>query len=195
MPRDYFGEAVAATYDQSSKAVFDLEVLGPTVDVLAELAGDGPALEFAIGTGRVALPLAARGVSVSGIELSTAMAERLRTKPGVDRIEVTIGDMATTRGDGSGSCTWCTTPSVTSPPRTSRPPASPTQPGRSGTSAIRQLWEGTMTTALTRSIQRRHGYKPLPYTCPECAHTAAPYTNAMAFSPTDVPTSLPRGRR
>ena len=100
MPEDHFGEEVAARYDESSGSMFDADVLGPTVDVLAELAGDGAALEFAVGTGRVALPLAARGVPVSGIEYSTAMAERLRAKDGAQRIEVTIGDMATTRVDG-----------------------------------------------------------------------------------------------
>ena len=97
MPQDHFGENVAAVYDESSKAMFASEVIGPTVDLLAELAGDGSALEFAIGTGRVALPLAARGVLVSGIELSTAMANRLKAKPGAECISVTIGDMATTR--------------------------------------------------------------------------------------------------
>jgi SAM-dependent methyltransferase len=77
------------------------EVLDPAVDVLAELAGDGAALEFAFGTGRVALRLAARGVPVSGIELSPAMATRLHAKDEAQRIKVTIGDMATTRVDGS----------------------------------------------------------------------------------------------
>jgi SAM-dependent methyltransferase len=101
MPRDYFGEDVAARYDVSSGPMFDPEVLGPTVDLLAELAGDGAAIEFAVGTGRVALPLAARGVPVSGIELSPAMAERLRAKDDAQRINVTIGDMATSRVDGS----------------------------------------------------------------------------------------------
>src|SRR6476659_7170794 len=72
-----------------------------TVDVLAELAGDGAALEFAVGTGRIALPLAARGVSVSGIELSPSMAEQLRAKDHDHRIGVTIGDMASTRVDGA----------------------------------------------------------------------------------------------
>jgi SAM-dependent methyltransferase len=81
--------------------MFDPGVLGQTVDLLAELAGDGAALEFAVGTGRVALPLAARGVPVSGIEFSTAMAKRLRAKDDAQRVEVTIGDMATTRVDGS----------------------------------------------------------------------------------------------
>ena len=101
MPLDHFGEDVAARYDQSAGSMFDADVLGPTVDLLAELAGDGAALELAIGTGRVALPLVARGVPVSGIDLSTAMVEQLRAKDGAQRIEVTIGDMATTRVRGS----------------------------------------------------------------------------------------------
>ncbi|MEJ7583125.1 MAG: class I SAM-dependent methyltransferase [Acidimicrobiales bacterium] len=101
MPENHFGEDVAARYDESSGSLFDPDVLGPTVDLLVDLAGDGAALEFAVGTGRVALPLAARGVPVSGIELSTAMVEQLRAKDDAQRIEVTIGDMATTRvGEG-----------------------------------------------------------------------------------------------
>jgi Methyltransferase domain len=101
MPRNHFGEEVAARYDESSGSMFAPDVLGPTIDVLAELAGDGAALEFAVGTGRVALPLAGRGVPVSGIESSTAMAERLRAKDPEQRVDVTIGDMATTRVDGT----------------------------------------------------------------------------------------------
>ena len=101
MLRNYFGEDVAARYDDSSRAMFDPNVLGPTVDLLVELAGDGAALEFAVGTGRVALALAARGVPVSGIELSTAMAERLRAKDDAHLVDVTIGDMTTTRVEGS----------------------------------------------------------------------------------------------
>ena len=77
------------------------EVLGPTVDLLVELAGTGAALEMAVGTGRVALPLAARGVPVSGIELSPDMVAQLRAKPGGDAIPVTLGDMATARVDGT----------------------------------------------------------------------------------------------
>jgi SAM-dependent methyltransferase len=75
--------------------------LNPIVDLLVELAGGGPALEFAVGTGRVALALSARGVSVQGIELSPHMAERLRAKPGADAVPVTIGDMTTTQVSGS----------------------------------------------------------------------------------------------
>jgi SAM-dependent methyltransferase len=101
VPSDYFGEDVAARYDESSGSMFAPDVLGPTVDVLADLAGDGAALEFAVGTGRVALSLAARGVPVSGIELSTAMAVRLGAKDEAHLVEVTIGDMASTRVDGT----------------------------------------------------------------------------------------------
>jgi SAM-dependent methyltransferase len=101
VPLDHFGEDVAAHYDADSGSKFDPDHVALTVDVLLELAGDGAALEFAVGTGRIALPLATRGVRVSGIELSTAMAERLRAKDGADRIEVTMGDMATTRVPGS----------------------------------------------------------------------------------------------
>jgi SAM-dependent methyltransferase len=100
VPQNHFGEDVAAVYDESSAAMFAPDVLGPTVDLLAELAGEGAALELGIGTGRVALPLAARGVPVSGIELSAAMAERLHAKPGSENIDVTVGDMATTRLTG-----------------------------------------------------------------------------------------------
>ncbi|MBA2523659.1 MAG: class I SAM-dependent methyltransferase [Solirubrobacterales bacterium] len=97
MKLNYFDEDVAPTYDETSRHMFNPDVLGPTVDFLAEQAGDGPALELAIGTGRVGLPLAERDVPVHGIELSEAMVSQLRTKPGSDRIKVTIGDMATTR--------------------------------------------------------------------------------------------------
>ena len=96
-----FDEKVAPTYDAGSAHMFAPAVLGPTVDVLHELAGEGPALELAIGTGRVALPLAERGVEVHGIDVSEAMVAQLRRKPGGDRLAVTIGDMATTRV-GSG---------------------------------------------------------------------------------------------
>lgn len=101
MTQNYFDEDVAAHYDESAGPEFDPGVLAATVDLLVELAGDGAALEFAVGTGRVALPLAARGVPVSGIEFSTAMAERLRAKDGARLVDVTMGDMATTRVEGT----------------------------------------------------------------------------------------------
>jgi SAM-dependent methyltransferase len=106
MPVDYFGEEVAARYDEGSADMFDPVVLGPTIDFLAELAGDGAALEFGIGTGRIALPLAERGVPVHGIDLSDSMVARLRAKPGAERIEVTIGDFATTTADGRFSLVY-----------------------------------------------------------------------------------------
>src|SRR5438046_1207651 len=96
-----WGKDVAEVYDATSEAMFDPAVLDPAVDVLLELARGGPALEFAIGTGRVALPLSARGVTVQGIELSPHMAERLSAKPGADAVTVTIGDMTTTRVTGA----------------------------------------------------------------------------------------------
>jgi SAM-dependent methyltransferase len=102
----YFGERVAARYDESSAEMFDPAVVEPAVDVLADLAGDGRALEFGIGTGRVALPLARRGVPVHGIELSKAMAARLRAKPGGDDIGVTIGDFATATVDATFSVAY-----------------------------------------------------------------------------------------
>src|SRR4051794_5378498 len=106
MPENHFGEDVAARYDDPSDAMFRPEVVDTTVDFLAELAGDGAALELGIGTGRIALPLARRGVHVHGIDLSAAMVERLRAKPGSDEIGITIGDFATTTVDGSFSLAY-----------------------------------------------------------------------------------------
>jgi SAM-dependent methyltransferase len=91
----------AHSYDTPGTGMFAPEVLGPTVDRLAELAGRGPALEFAIGTGRVAVPLAERGVPVTGIELSRPMIDRLRTKADEAAIPVIVGDMATATAPGT----------------------------------------------------------------------------------------------
>ena len=96
-----WGREIADVYDEVNAGLSAPEILGPMVDLLVGLAGDGRALEFAIGTGRVALPLAARGIDVQGIELSPHMAERLRAKPGAGGVRVTVGDMASTRVDGS----------------------------------------------------------------------------------------------
>jgi len=96
----YFDEPVAARYDEGVADMFDPAVVDPAVDLLAQLAGGGRALELGIGTGRIALPLAHRGVPVHGIEMSKAMVARLRTKPGAEEIGVTIGDFATTTVDG-----------------------------------------------------------------------------------------------
>lgn len=101
-PEDgYFGSSVAATYDDPTSTMFGPEAVDPAVDLLAELAAGGPALEFGIGTGRIALPLARRGVPVHGIDLSRAMVRQLRAKPGGDSIDVTIGDFATAEAQGT----------------------------------------------------------------------------------------------
>jgi SAM-dependent methyltransferase len=102
----YFGERVAATYDDSPGGMFDPAFIDSVADVLAGLAGPGRALELGIGTGRIALPLARRGVDVHGIDMSRAMVARLRAKPGGDAIGVTIGDFATTRVDGTFSLVY-----------------------------------------------------------------------------------------
>jgi SAM-dependent methyltransferase len=97
----YFGERVAARYDEYYADMFEPRVVDAVVEVLAGLAGGGRALELGIGTGRIALPLARRGVAVHGIDLSRAMVARLRVKPGGEAIGVTIGDFATARADGT----------------------------------------------------------------------------------------------
>jgi SAM-dependent methyltransferase len=102
----YFDERVAARYDESSADMFEPAVVDPVVAFLAELAGSGRALELGIGTGRIALPLAERGVRVAGIDNSEAMLRRLRAKPGAERVEAIAGDMATTRIDGDFSLVY-----------------------------------------------------------------------------------------
>ena len=102
----YFDERVAARYDESAVEMFDPAVVDPVVELLVELAGSGRALELGIGTGRIALPLAQRGVPVHGIELSKAMVAKLRAKPGGEDIGVTIGDFATTTVDGTFSVAY-----------------------------------------------------------------------------------------
>ena len=102
----YFGERVAAVYDESEAEEFELTAVGPAVEFLAGLAGSGRALELGIGTGRIALPLAGRGVPVHGIDLSRAMVARLRAKPGGDAIGVTIGDFATARAEETFSLAY-----------------------------------------------------------------------------------------
>ena len=99
---NYFDERIAPTYDADSSAYFDPALVARTVDFLAGLAGGGPALELAVGTGRIALPLSARGVRVHGVDLSPAMVAQLRAKPGADAVEVVIGDMiSTVVGEGA----------------------------------------------------------------------------------------------
>jgi SAM-dependent methyltransferase len=103
VPVDYFGEDVAARYDETIGRWGDSEVVGAAVDFLVQAANGGGALELGIGTGRIALPLAARGVPVHGIDISEAMVARLRAKPRGTEIPVTIGDFATTRVEGAGA--------------------------------------------------------------------------------------------
>jgi SAM-dependent methyltransferase len=95
----YFDGPIAEGYDADSE-IFDPAVVDPAVDFLADLAGDGSALELGIGTGRIGLPLSQRGVPVHGIDISPAMVAQLRAKSGSEDIVVTIGDFASTRVDG-----------------------------------------------------------------------------------------------
>ena len=100
MTRNYFGDDVAARYDDPDDEMSQAGAIDPVVDFIAPLAGDGAALELGIGTGRIALPLSQRGVRVCGIDLSEAMVARLQAKPGAEAIGVTIGDFATTTVEG-----------------------------------------------------------------------------------------------
>lgn len=103
---DLWDEVTAERYDADAAEKFAPEVLGPAVDLLVELAHGGPALELAIGTGRVAIPLRERGIPVTGIELSPAMVAQLRRKADAATLPVTIGDMATTQVGGGFSLVY-----------------------------------------------------------------------------------------
>ncbi|MBC7375110.1 MAG: class I SAM-dependent methyltransferase, partial [Frankiales bacterium] len=103
---DVYSEQDAATYDDDLASEFGPSVIGPAVDYLRDLAEDGPALEFAVGTGRIGVPLAAAGVSVSGIELSEPMIARLRRKVDEQTLPVVLGDMATTTVPGEFSLVY-----------------------------------------------------------------------------------------
>jgi SAM-dependent methyltransferase len=102
----FFGEDVASRYDDGASAMFDPAAVTPVVEFLAGLAGDGRALELGVGTGRIALPLAGRGIPVAGIDDSEAMVARLRAKPGGAEVEVTLGDFSTTRVPGEFSVVY-----------------------------------------------------------------------------------------
>jgi SAM-dependent methyltransferase len=106
MAEDHFGERVAERFDERYAHLAEPAVVDPIVDFLFEHAHGGAALELGIGTGRIALPLARRGLRVHGIELSEAMAARLRAKPGAESIGVTIGDFATTTVEGTFSIAY-----------------------------------------------------------------------------------------
>ena len=96
-----FDERVALSYDEDVGSMYRPEVLDPAVDFLEAIVGDGAALEFGIGTGRIALPLSARGVPIHGIDISQPMLKQLQSKPGSEQIGVTIGDFAETRIHGT----------------------------------------------------------------------------------------------
>ncbi len=106
MTDNHFDGWTAEYYDATVAEMYLPENLDPAVDFLAQLAGDGPALELGIGTGRVALPLTARGLRVTGIEFSLAMVDQLRRKPGGDAVAVTMGDFAATRVEGTFSLAY-----------------------------------------------------------------------------------------
>nr|WP_110048626.1 class I SAM-dependent methyltransferase [Nocardiopsis sp. L17-MgMaSL7] len=99
-PSPVWDAEMARSYDTPGEGMFAPEQVDPAVARLAELAGNGAALEFAVGTGRIAVPLVARGVPVTGVELSGAMVDRLRSRADEATIPVVIGDMATTRVPG-----------------------------------------------------------------------------------------------
>jgi hypothetical protein len=100
VPKVYFDERIAKRYDADAVDMFDPAIVEATVSFLADLSGDGQALELGIGTGRIALPLSLRGVHVHGIDISPAMVAELQAKPGAEEIGVTVGDFTTTRVDG-----------------------------------------------------------------------------------------------
>lgn len=106
-PIEIWDIEAAKSYDTPGVGMFSPEVLEPTVDRLAGYAQNGRALEFGIGTGRVAVPLSQRGIQVAGIDSSPAMVSQLRTKANEDEIPVVIGDMATARVDGKFSLVFC----------------------------------------------------------------------------------------
>ena len=95
MPSVEWGPEIASVYDATYAYEAVPDVVDPMVDGLLELSEGGSALEFAVGTGRVALALSARGVDVHGIELSSHMLDRLRAKPGADAVQAVLGDMTT----------------------------------------------------------------------------------------------------
>jgi SAM-dependent methyltransferase len=106
MRENHFGERVADRFDKRYAHLAEPAVVDPIVDFLVERAGGGAALELGIGTGRIAIPLARRGLRVHGIELSEAMVARLRAKPGAELVGVTIGDFATTTVEGTFSVAY-----------------------------------------------------------------------------------------
>src|SRR5262245_65472556 len=106
MPQNWFIGRIAEAYDADSPNMFEPALLAATVDFLAAQARGGRALEFGIGTGRVALPLNERGIPVHGIDISADMIDQLRRKPGAHGIATTLGDFATTTVNGTFSLVY-----------------------------------------------------------------------------------------
>jgi SAM-dependent methyltransferase len=106
MPENIFTGVVAETYDTAAPDMYEPTVIDPTVGFLVDAARGGPALEFAIGTGRVALPLSRAGIEVHGIDISADMVAQLQAKPGAKAITVTVGDIATTTVPGPFSLVY-----------------------------------------------------------------------------------------
>ncbi len=103
---DYFSDPIAEKYDENLADFFLDAAIHPVLNILQELTGNGRALELGVGTGRLAIPLVARGVPVHGIEFSTAMVNRMLAKPGGDKVAITIGDFASTRVEGTFSMAY-----------------------------------------------------------------------------------------
>ena len=113
MPETHFDDWIARRYADLWPELFDPAVVDPAVTFLATLAADGPACEFGIGTGRLAIPLSRRNVAVDGIELSPAMAGELRAQPGGSDIDVTIGDFSTATAGGSHALVYLVRNTIT----------------------------------------------------------------------------------
>ena len=129
VPKNYFDERIAKTYDAKWAELFEPAVVDPAVSFLADLAGTGAALELGIGTGRIAIPLSQRDVRVHGIDLSPDMVAQLQAKPGTDDIGVTIGDFATTSVGGTFKLAYLVRNTIANrPPKTNRLRAFATSP-------------------------------------------------------------------
>jgi SAM-dependent methyltransferase len=113
VPKNSFDERIAKSYEAKWPELFEPAMVDPVVAFLADLAGGGAALEFGIGTGRIAIPLSRRGVRMHGIDLSPDMIAELRSKPGTDGIGVTVGDFSTTRVGGIYSLAYLVRNTIT----------------------------------------------------------------------------------
>ena len=178
-----WGPDLAAVYDTTYAAGFAPSVLDPVVGLLAALAGGGPALEFAVGTGRVALALSARGIPVHGLELSRPMAEQLLAKPGASAVPLTLGDMTAARVPGSPPAsspssltTSASKRSTTRPPR-SRGPITGSRP--------EAAWSATLPPTATYGL-------PSLTSWPRSPDSGSPTAGPDGTRPPSPPTAPPR---